>query len=676
MDVQPAFQSPIPPFIPPPHMDEPPPDEAAPAGFQTAEDEERTLRNMRRASCAYYAANMLRGKKAPPYNGRFLLGPHHQEWDRLIYEHNRILVLAYRDLGKSWFWSFAYPIWKADHLPNGKGYLFSATKDQAIQLLGFIKEEIEENPKLHHLLPLEGTRGKQWASTGIRLRNGHRILARGFKAKTRGAHPDWCVCDDVLSEDDMYSERTREKNINHFLGAIAPMVDVAGQLAIVGTPFHAADLYARLRDAQFVDGTRKGKRVYAFRKYPGLDRKGNPLWAQRHDREAFSFKRAEIGAVRFTREILVEPVSDDMSLFPESLFRGSPTEQFQARLGMPMSWWRAIGIKSVYIGVDLALSASTGADFTVVFVIGVDQHGNRWVMDILRAKGMPFDKQLGLINTAGRRYQADLIYIESNQMQRVWGDELIRTTDLPIKKFVTTGTGKAQKGTPKGNTTSQNKNSLEGGVPIVRVGLENQKWRIPRGDANSVERTEIWINEMRSFSWVEGKLQGVGTHDDTVMACWLADQAARRGGFTFSTGYESTYSGAGELPAELTGLSKKQPKGKAAKEAAAAAASQKELSEDEQLQKILGSIETERLKHEEAKRKDEAKGKRYKGRKMGETQPTPAEVANRVVPESPPPDKTFYESGEPAVTRSDHELSRANMERDMVKAAWSHIIRR
>ena len=46
---------------------------------------------------------------------------------------------------------------------------------------------------------------------------------------------------------------------------------------------------------------------------------------------------------------------------------------------------------------------------------------------------------------------------------------------------------------------------------------------------------------MKMFTWLEGKLQGVGAHDDTVMAFWIADQACRRGGFKFSTGDEEDY---------------------------------------------------------------------------------------------------------------------------------------
>lgn len=63
------------------------------------------------------------------------------------------------------------------------------------------------------------------------------------------------------------------------------------------------------------------------------------------------------------------------------------------------------------------------------------------------------------------------------------------------------------------------------------MSLENGKWRIPRGDARSIEETDTWIGEMGAIGWINGKVQSVGTHDDTVMACFPAGSlvTTRRG---------------------------------------------------------------------------------------------------------------------------------------------------
>jgi len=456
-------------------------------------------------SCAFFAQEVLTGPPEPPYRGRFLISEHHEDWDRLVTKYDRICVLAPRDHGKTFFWDFAVPIWKAVTMPNGIGFIFSATQPQAERILGDIKNELESNPKLSWLIP---KRKEQWSSTSIRLANGHRIYARGFGTKVRGAHPNWIVVDDALNDETAYSETVRKKQVDYFYTAITNMCVPGGQIVVVGTPFHTDDLYGELEKNP----------EYEFKRYVAWDEeKKTALWPDRYNKDRLMKRKREIGGIRFAREFLCVPVADDMSLFPSYLFQGEPVEQFTVALGLPKAYWDALGVVA-YMGVDFAMSSSVQADYTVVWTMGTDKAGNRWIMDIQRAHGMAYQRQLSLIVAVAKRYDPALIFLESNQMQRIFGDELIRTTDLPIKKFV----------------TGAQKNTLDKGVPSLRVLLENSKFRIPRADKRSVELTDEWIKEMHNFTYANGKLQSVGGHDDMVMACWICDQAIRAGGFSFT----------------------------------------------------------------------------------------------------------------------------------------------
>ena len=127
-------------------------------------------------------------------------------------------------------------------------------------------------------------------------------------------------------------------------------------------------------------------------------------------------------------------------------------------------------------------------------------------------------RRRGLIAKVANLYDPGLVYVESNQAQRIFGEELMRETDLPIKLF----------------QTGDQKNSLSNGVPAIRILLENNKFRIPRGDAHSIEMTDIWIHEMTSMTIRSGKVTSLGDHDDTVSACWIAEQAIKNGSFDFS----------------------------------------------------------------------------------------------------------------------------------------------
>lgn len=489
-------------------------------------------RLMLRSSPAYFASEVLTGSPDPPYNGRYFVAEHHEQWDSLIAEHNRLCVLAPRDHGKSYFFSFAYVIWRVWREQDGRGFIMSATERQAQRILEDIVGEVETNSKLRHLVPDTKSR-KRWSSNYVRFANGHRLYAKGYGTKIRGFHPHYIVADDVVNDESAYSETIRKKQIDYWNSAVTNMILPDGQIIAVGTPLHRADLYGHLRENP----------EYHFQKYQAVDPEWTrSLWPERYSLledppqgiASLPRRRREIGSIQFTREFMTDPVADDMSLFPGRLFRGDPVEQFQLRLGMPAEYWDELGVTR-FMGIDLAISSNVGADYTVVWVMGLDSHGNRWIVDIHRERGMAYQDQLSLFNRVGRIYSPALVVIEENQMQRIFGDELIRTSDLPIKKF----------------HTGTQKNALDKGIPSLRVLLENQKFRIPRGDKRSVELTDIWIDEMNSLTVEDGKIISVGEHDDTPMACWICDQGIRMGSFGFSFGEDVDLDG--DLDSELFG---------------------------------------------------------------------------------------------------------------------------
>lgn len=484
---------------------------------------------MLRSYLATYATEVLRSPEGP-----FAVGPHHLEWSEAAIAHERVLALAARDHGKSYWWSFAYPLWMVDRrAPGRQGMIFSATQRQARKLLDKIRKEIlgggengGPNPRLAHLLPLQ-----RESADEIVVANGGTITAAGFGMRVRGGHPLWMVCDDVGNDDWMASPTVRDRGVEYFLSALEPMVVPGGQLVVVSTPFHAQDLYAKLAE----------NGVYHVMRHPALSPMGVPLWPGRYDLARLEQRRKIIGSsIRWSREYLVQPISDEASLFPSYLF-DAPGVKLPYKLGLPGETWRERGL-SLYIGVDLALSSSAGADYFVAFVIAVDHRdGTRWVVDIVRRKGLGYQQQVDLIVQLGRRYQAALILVEANQFQRVISDMIVRTTDVPVRPFYTTGRTKKQVTSERRGmrqSYSANKNALDQGVPGLRMLLENGKMRIP-WDPDTRETVELWLTEMQAFGWSSGKLQGVGAHDDTVLALWIADRAAQIGA-SFRFGFAGT----------------------------------------------------------------------------------------------------------------------------------------
>lgn len=498
-----------------------------------------------------YATEVIRGEEE--YGGRFALGPHHIDWGAAANRSPRILALAARDHGKSFFWCFAYPLWMVDRVRPGKvGYIFSASEEQAIEHLDRIRQEVcgggvfgeEGNPKLAHLLPLKIDSAKK-----IRFANGSEIRARGFGTRVRGGHPAWIVCDDVGNDEWIWSQAMRDKHIDYFLSAIEPMPGPGGQLVVVGTPFHALDLYNTLEEGG----------VFEVIKKPAIDPEtGEPLWPQRYDLDALELKRRTLASsLRWSREYLCSPISDEASIFPSSLFE-VPGTKIPYDLG-DKAYWAQKNV-TFYLGADLSMSVSAGGDYFVAIVLAVDSRGHRYIVDVIRAKGLGYQGQVDTIVDLAERWECQFAFIESNQFQRVITDMVIRQTDVQIKAFYTTGRGSAEISSQRRGMSKNyiaNKNALDQGVPTLRMLLENKRLHFPYLP-DSMEVTDVMISEMQAFGWADGKLQGVGAHDDTVMALWIADRAARAGGAFSAAFSEDDAEGsdpveAGEAPLGLAG---------------------------------------------------------------------------------------------------------------------------
>lgn len=471
---------------------------------QTGAARERMLR----ADCAFFASEVL----------GIEIGDHHQEWSELQRKHLRLSIEAARGHGKSGFWSYAYPLWQSWRTVGNGGLIVSDTDGQVQEFFRIIKEGKRFTDKSGHTFELRAACDipeiaaimphgweQSWTGSKIAFANGSRFEGKTFGTRFRGRHVLWMVVDDGIGDDAAYSERAREKDWDFFTRALSPMILPGGQLVDVGTPLHADDLHGRL-----------GKNAeYVKRKFPGLSTvngKDVPLWPEFRSLTWHRAERARLGELAYNQEVLLQPATSEASLFPLKLFtKHSATLDHTLCIGLTRQEIEDRGW-SVFFGVDVAQSAEVGADYFVIVVLATDAAGNRYVIDLFREKGLPFHSQLSTIEDWSARYEPDLIYIEANASQRIYGDELIRTTDLPIGKFVTTAGGK---------------NSLESGVPGLRPLIENGKLRFARGDAASVQKTDMLIAELGCFAWVDGKLQGVGAHDDTVMACFLADQAVR-----------------------------------------------------------------------------------------------------------------------------------------------------
>lgn len=455
----------------------------------------------------------------------FQLSWHHLEWGDLVHRHRKLCIEAARDHGKSFYFSNAYAAWKLYSYakPRGnvfsarptkansnRGYLFSFSLQQSVDLMEILKGTIESNDILRNRLFPDTRNSGAWASTNIVCKNGARLTCKGFGSSVRGAHPFWIVVDDGLKDNVIYSQLQRQKSIDYFHSVIMNMLVPGGQIVVVGTPFHAADLYGDL----------KSKKGWFVIEYPAIFPDGRILWPQRWSFFDLLDKRSTQGNIIFSRENLCRPITNEASIFPlkvleRSLLRMENYVLVRNRDDFPIKF------NKVVTGCDFAISANVAADYTVFSTWGVDDEtGERWLLNFHRQKGMTFNEQMQTLKGINARFRPDTMILEQNTFQQIFVQESDRQ-GLPVV----------------GHTTGIDKYDLKTGWPGLSIDFERGKIHIPVGDDYSRNVKDLIFSDLGSVAFTDKGLESVGEHDDISSSFWLAKLGAN----LITTGFKYTF---------------------------------------------------------------------------------------------------------------------------------------
>ena len=445
----------------------------------------------------------------------FQLSWHHLEWGELVQQHKKLCINAARDHGKSFYFSNAYAAWqlyrytrprtrsyskRPTAASSNRGFLFSFSLQQGIDLMEILKGTIEENDILKERLFPQST-ANSWSATNIVCRNGARLTVKGFGSSVRGAHPYWIIVDDGLKDNVIYSSLQRNKSTDYFHSVIMNMLVPGGQIIVVGTPFHAEDLYGDL----------KTKNGWFVIEYPAIFTDGRILWPQRWSFKDLMDKKETQGSIIFSRENLCRPITNESSIFPmeiltRSLLRMENYTLVDSREEFPVKF------SKVVVGCDFAISANVGADYAVFSVWGIDElTDERWLLHLYREKGVKFFEQMNVLRRINSRFRPDLIVMENNTFQQIFV-ETADTEGMPVI----------------GHTTGIDKYDLKTGWPHLSTLFERGKIHIPVGNVYSQQVKDLIFQDLGSVAFTEKGLESVGSHDDISSSFWLADLAASR----------------------------------------------------------------------------------------------------------------------------------------------------
>lgn len=282
----------------------------------------------------------------------------------LLQTKQRLVVEASRDHGKSWVFSYAWPLFciqKARDTRHPENIaLISYSEDQARKNLARIRKAIESRESLKWLLPK--SKAYVWESSMLNMSNESTIETFGFGSSMRGGHYTRIIIDDPTK--DHFSMSPAEQQ-NFFYGVIIPALRRGGQMVVTGNPVDKQDMLETLENnAEF------NKDLY---KYPVINGNGQPLWPEQYTLEDIEARRRQIPAHIFSREYMLKRVSATDARFKEEWIRYYDPQKIEN--------------KPLYRVMTIDPAITPGGDALASIVTGTDSSDNTYVLERMGHRG-------------------------------------------------------------------------------------------------------------------------------------------------------------------------------------------------------------------------------------------------------------------------------------------------
>lgn len=343
-----------------------------------------------------------------------VLGECHKElitwWTREEAKSHQLTLLP-RDHQKSAL--IAYRVaWEITKNPAIRVLYISSTANLATKQLKFIKDILTADSYRAYwpeMVNKDESKREKWTESEISVDHPIRkkeivrdptIFTAGLTTGIVGMHCDIAVLDDVVVDENAYTEEGRRK-VRAQASYLASIAGTEGRQWVVGTRYHPKDLYDSMQgtvyeifgaDGDIVDSQYLYE-VYERQVESMGDGTGEFLWPrmQRYDGKWFGFnqeilakKRAQYAdRVKFRSQYYNNPNDESSSTISRELFQYYDKSNIRVTNG---HWYYRNNRLNVVAAVDFAFSLNKKADYTCIVVVGVDADHTYYILDIDRFK--------------------------------------------------------------------------------------------------------------------------------------------------------------------------------------------------------------------------------------------------------------------------------------------------
>lgn len=218
------------------------------------------------------------------------------------------------------------------------------------------------------------------------------VSTAGLTTNTTGWHADVIIADDLVVPENAYTEDGRD-SVMKKSSQFTSIRNAGGFTMACGTRYHPNDVYATWKSQEFDVYDDQGqvaerKKVWEIQEY-AVETDGLFLWPKtmRPDGKFFGFDQQVLARIRaeysdrvqFYAQYYNDPNDPGSNRIDRSKFQYYDKKFLKQEGG---NWYYKSKRLNVYAAIDFAFSLSKKSDNTAIVVIGVDEDGFIYVLDI------------------------------------------------------------------------------------------------------------------------------------------------------------------------------------------------------------------------------------------------------------------------------------------------------
>jgi len=346
---------------------------------------------------------------------------HHDIFNLTENENEKLLlIITFRNSGKSTIATLSYPIWSIIGKQQRKFVLIITQNQLQARLHMYnLRQELETNELLRADFGAFEADSDQWAIGSLFIPDYQaRIVVASSEQSIRGMRnrqfrPDVVICDDIEDTDSVKTKESRDKTFSFLTREIMPMGDKNTKTIIVGNLLHDDSSLMRIKH-----NVEQGKQDGAVRFIPIVDDQGNPTWPGKFPtKESVEVERRRIGNnSAWSTEFLLHPVPDqERVIHPEWIhyYDNLPPGKYALRA----------------IGIDTAITTKQTGDFTAMVcaeVHGSSKERRIFILPHIVNEHLGFPAQIERAQALSDSLEKAIIYSEGVAYQNALPEQLMR----------------------------------------------------------------------------------------------------------------------------------------------------------------------------------------------------------------------------------------------------------